>query len=37
MMQGERRVRQSAIRMLAREYSDSSLTEVGAGETHPSL
>ena len=37
MMQGERRVRQSAIRMLAREYSDSSLTEVGAGEYDPSF
>ena len=37
MMEGQRRVRQSAIRMLAREYSDSSLTEVGAGEFDPSF
>ncbi|MEC7744391.1 MAG: hypothetical protein VYB86_03710 [Candidatus Thermoplasmatota archaeon] len=37
MMEGQRRERQSAIRMLAREYSDSSLTEVGAGEYDPSF
>ncbi len=36
-MDTQRRVRQSAIRMLAQEYSDSSLTEMGVGEYDPSF
>ena len=37
MIEAQRRVRQSAIRMLAQEYSDASLTEMGVGEYDPSF
>ena len=36
-MEAQRRVRQTAIRMLAQEYSDASLTEMGVGEYDPSF
>jgi len=36
-MEPQRRIRQSAIRMLAHEYSEASLTEMGAGEFDPSF
>ena len=37
MIEAQRRVRQSAISMLAQEYSDASLTEMGVGEYDPSF
>lgn len=37
MIEAQRNVRQSAIRMLAQEYSDASLTEMGIGEYDPSF
>tara|TARA_S200000501_G_scaffold356254_1_gene378762 strand:+ start:1840 stop:2781 length:942 start_codon:yes stop_codon:yes gene_type:complete len=37
VIEAQRNVRQSAIRMLAQEYSDASLTEMGIGEYDPSF
>ena len=36
-MESRRSPRQTAIRMLAQEYSDASLTEMGTGEFDPSF
>ncbi len=36
-MESRRTPRQTAIRMLAQEYSDASLTEMGTGEFDPSF
>ena len=37
VMESRRSPRQTAIRMLAQEYSDASLTEMGTGEFDPSF